>query len=578
MSEQPKPPQFFHQQSPDLHSSVEARDIAAYLRANGDQVGTTPEGVLQANLEFLADKNYVNDGLLTGDRSSIDRQVELKVIKSENVPSSYFAAEQRIAREQGFGHLSITPRVREHMIESLKTDQRDSLKDWAEYLGDNEAGYPDWFRQYVFNGVTKLGNLDRTKNKFQKRSKGTVGKYPELNAEALAYVYDVLANDKPDGGSSGELESVLQGANFGKLYAHASTECMPANVENKKTTEGSWAKYDQILGSHYRFDGEDVVLSGPVKDLTESLKGQGTGWCTAGVSTAALQLSTGDFYVYYSQDTAGKDTVPRVAIRMQDGRVAEVRGIGRAQELEPEMLDVAAEKLTELPGGETYSDRVENSRKLTDIDKRFRDGEELSVDDLRFLYSWVPYSTEGISGRKDPRVEPILRRRSIIDDGKQVFGVDDEDELVSKIFNMNQELELSRINLFPDHSLGQSIAEAMLEFDDHSFLVSGLPKFHNLDENFAKIMLQRGMGEHIVNNTKSFVELSPETIAMVRAQYRDELSAERYEKGGDALMPWDINRVSEGLEGRLPEEILIEMEQAAIRREISDFYNNNDLI
>ena len=67
--------------------------------------------------------------------------------------------------------------------------------------------------------------------------------------------------------------------------------------------------------------------------LAQSLRSWNTGWCTAGTRTAAHQLSMGDFYVYYTQDEEGKDVVPRVAIRMEDGSVAEVRGINPDQNL-----------------------------------------------------------------------------------------------------------------------------------------------------------------------------------------------------------------------------------------------------
>ena len=80
------------------------------------------------------------------------------------------------------------------------------------------------------------------------------------------------------------------------------------------------------------------------------MQGHGTGWCTAGESTANMQLQGGDFYVYYTRDEDGKDTVPRVAVRMQEGTVAEVRGVNAAQELEPVMADITSERLQDLPG------------------------------------------------------------------------------------------------------------------------------------------------------------------------------------------------------------------------------------
>ena len=62
------------------------------------------------------------------------------------------------------------------------------------------------------------------------------------------------------------------------------------------------------------------------KETFQSLEGKGTGWCTAGHSTAQTQVESGDFYVYYTNDSNGEPTQPRLAIRMDgDNRIGEVR-------------------------------------------------------------------------------------------------------------------------------------------------------------------------------------------------------------------------------------------------------------
>ena len=61
--------------------------------------------------------------------------------------------------------------------------------------------------------------------------------------------------------------------------------------------------------------------------LYNSLQGYNTGWCTAGSrETAKEQLEEGDFYVYYSKDKNGNYTIPRLAIRMSEDEIAEIRG------------------------------------------------------------------------------------------------------------------------------------------------------------------------------------------------------------------------------------------------------------
>lgn len=397
---------FLHERDPNLHASQEVESVVGYLRTGGEHIPNEPADKISAHLGFLAHREYVNDGILTGDQSSIDRQIEANVIKAENVPDGYFELQRRIAREQGHGDVTITQDMREQMTEAVQADQRVGLGKWVEYLGGEDGGYPDWFKSYTFSSVTKLGNYDKEKGEFLKRSRGTTAAYPELNREALAYVYDVLnksrvQNDPVDGGANNrQLQKLLQGANFGKLYAHAALEIAPTSPELLKDTRGSWTKFNQSSDPR------------TARRLAGSLQGHGTGWCTAGESTANIQLQGGDFYVYYTRDEDGKDTVPRVAIRMQEGIVAEVRGINTAQELESEMADIMSERLQDLPGGEEYIQRAQDMKHLTAIDKKITANTdvELTGDELRFLYE-LDHDISGFGYERDPRIDEIRAKR-----------------------------------------------------------------------------------------------------------------------------------------------------------------------
>ena len=53
--------------------------------------------------------------------------------------------------------------------------------------------------------LTKLGTYDKDKSEFQKRSRDTTAPYPELNREALAYVYDVLNKARVQGSVRGKV-------------------------------------------------------------------------------------------------------------------------------------------------------------------------------------------------------------------------------------------------------------------------------------------------------------------------------------------------------------------------------------
>lgn len=207
--------QFLHERNPNLHASQEVENVVGYLQSGGEAIPNVPADKISAYLGFLANREYVNDGILTGDQSSMDRQIEAHVIKAENVPEGYFELQRRIAREQGHGEVQITSEMRRQMTEAVQADQRAGLGKWVEYLGGDDGGYPNWFKHYTWTSVTKLGFYDKEKQEFQKRSRGTTAPYPELNREALAYVYDVLnkarvQGERVDGGdNNAQLQKLL---------------------------------------------------------------------------------------------------------------------------------------------------------------------------------------------------------------------------------------------------------------------------------------------------------------------------------------------------------------------------------
>lgn len=165
-------------------------------------------------------------------------------------------------------------------------------------------------------------------------------------------------------GLSGEDRDTLATEEFGKLYVFGIEKVTPAEESELLTTNGIWIKYTQ---------NSDHM------PLVKSLQGHGTGWCTAGESTAQAQLQGGDFYVFYTygrKDVSGKPSIPRVAIRMQKNRIAEVRGIAEQQNLDPYISEVVEKKLAEFPDGKTYQKKVADMKILTEIEKKTQGKQE----------------------------------------------------------------------------------------------------------------------------------------------------------------------------------------------------------
>lgn len=337
------------------------------------------------------------------------------VIKPEDIPDGYFELQKRLAREQGHGEIEITPEMRGQLTEVVIADQESSLNKWIDYLGSPDATYPDWLKYYAIRSITGLGEYDKEKKQFTKRSAGTVKPFPDLDREALAYVLDAIEKKySVEGVDLSKLENedrdkftkLLQGENFGKLYAWAIEKVTPASQEALANTKGVWKKYEK---------GQDHM------PLVESLQGHGTGWCTAGESTAQTQLANGDFYVYYSEDKDGKTIIPRAAIRMEGDSIGEVRGVAANQNLDPFIGSVVAEKMKEFSDGAVYEKKAGDMKRLTTLEKKTALGQQLAQDDLVFLYE-LKSPIQGFGYDRDPRISELRDKRNKEEDALIVFG------------------------------------------------------------------------------------------------------------------------------------------------------------
>ena len=429
-----KTPEQFVAQSPigeRLSGGVFERNLASgalrLIEINNQSQEHRKLGNNEAKISEVLKSGYF--GITNENPEFIEAEINDLLITEADVPQSYYDLQKRIARERGYGDMEIADEL-EEKIKTLQNDQAESLMKWSEYLRSDGNGhiYPDWFKVYVWESLKKMGEFDREKGKFKKRTKSTTAPWPELNAEALVYVWDKINRGvvKGDAVDDEKLANLLNNGNFSTLYAHALHEAETGGItpELREITEGRWVKYDQTQSSDYsdsyEEDGEytdDAFVDADndtAMSLSQSLYGKRTGWCTAHGGTAADQLREGDFYVYYTLDDQGNYTIPRIAIRMEWGVVAEVRGIESGQNLESNMIDIVVEKLKTLPGGDEYFEKVENMKRLTEIDERVKGGGELTADDIIFLR--FSGEIKGFGHHEDPRIEELLQDRSLDDD------------------------------------------------------------------------------------------------------------------------------------------------------------------
>lgn len=354
------------------------------------------------------------------------------VSRMEVVIDEMLAAEARIAREQGHGEIRITDEMRQRpetlrQAADIIERQQESLDAWIDYLSSDDAAYGEndqWYKWYIFSNVLRLQALEKREKidektgaksieaVYPKRNDRTLKPFPDIYRGKLSTIFETYEKYLADGGKKDEKLKAYFDKSFPKVYAEESLDYIEnAGKEGRAQTDGKWIKYR-------KGNEEDV------KKLVASLKNKYTDWCTEGHGTARNQLMQGDFYVYYTFDEQGKPTNPRIAIRMGDNRIAEVRGIagGKRQEIEGELIDVADVKLKEFgPDADAYKKKSSDMRLLTIIEKKAKGGQPLVREELVFLYE-IESKIEGFGYQRDPRIKEILSTRNPKEDAPILFG------------------------------------------------------------------------------------------------------------------------------------------------------------
>lgn len=401
-----------HLKNPELQTSPEVeRAVVREERESGNKVPNNPSERIEAYVDRL-ENIFLNSDERIRERNLEmfrDRIYDKLLIKKENFPDSYFELQKRVAREQGHGDIEISEEMREQMMDTAIEDQKRSLDAWVDYLASPDAVYPAWFKYYAWNQIIKLSQFDKERGEFKKRADSTVAPYPDIYREPLAQIADLYERVKDDNKDSEARREFDK--KFPALYAELIAKSLAASMESREEVRGQWVKYEQ---------GDNAAA----QKLFESLDGRGTGWCTAGRSTAETQIDSGDFYVYYTNDASGNPTQPRLAIRMEGkNRIGEVRGILPHQNIEPLMQGVLDEKLGEFGAeADAYRKKSEDMRILTALEKKRENDEPFTKDDLIFLYE-INASIEGFGYEKDPRIDELRqgRNRSIEEDMLIIF-------------------------------------------------------------------------------------------------------------------------------------------------------------
>ena len=349
------------------------------------------------------------------------------VMDYEDIPDAYWKQQEQILRDNGQGR-ELSRGEKETLAEDLIEKQRESINTWSNYLGDKDCPYPLWFKIYAFDGVSKMGLVNKETKEFEKRDKSTVASFPILNPEVLAKVYrninEFYGVDKEDWlaqhPDDEKLVSLVKSGNFPKLYAKElfETKTIIKTPEKPEDIEGDWFTYQ--LG-----DEDELAKTA-----------EGTGWCIADPNVAHNYLEYGNYGHSRNEETDeessskaefiifklkapnspdGYSTNGVASIRLDpDGKVTEVSGLNEGQAIEDSLIPTVKEKVLSLPGGKEFLQKFEDKQTLIKLDHKLQKGEDLTKEELSFLYELDrPIATLDTYNNQDPRIKELREKYGI---------------------------------------------------------------------------------------------------------------------------------------------------------------------
>ena len=368
------------------------------------------------------------------------------VMDYEDIPDAYWKQQEQILRGNGQGR-KLSEYEKKILADDLIDKQRQSITSWTNYLGDKNCPYPLWFKVYAFDGISKMSNaLNLDEADYNRRDNTTALSFPKLNAEILAKVYrqinDFYGVDKENWLSKHsddeKLVSLVKSANFPKLYAKelVDTKVILKTPERTEDVHGDWFEYK--LG-----DEEEIA------SLAE-----GTRWCVVDPNVAHNYLVYGEYGHSRStgSDEESNSKAKFIIFRLEDpnspgifasngsasirldpnGIVDEISGLNDGQAVEDALVPIVKEKALSLPGGEKYLQKFDDKQALIRLDKKMEKGEDLTKEELSFLYELDrPIATLDTYNEEDPRIPELKEKYDLeyalekgVDANKMVASLD----------------------------------------------------------------------------------------------------------------------------------------------------------
>ena len=463
------------------------------------------------------------------ERKLWEASAENLVMDYEDIPDAYWKQQEQILRDNGQGR-ELSRDEKEYLTDDIINKQRESISTWSNYLGDKDCPYPTWFKVYAFDGVSKMGLINKETKEFEKRDKTTVASFPTLNPEVLAKVYrninEFYGIDKEDWlaqhPDDEKLVSLVKSGNFPKLYAKElfDTKTIIKTPEKSEDIEGDWFTYQ--LGD------EDELAKAA----------EGTGWCITDPNVAHHYLEYGNYghsrnkeadeesnskakFIVFKlkapNSPDGYSTNGVASIRLDpDGKVAEVSGLNEGQAIEDSLIPTVKEKVLSLPGGKEFLQKFEDKQTLIRLDHKMQNGEDLTKEELSFLYELDrPIATLDTYNSRDPRITELKEKYGIeyavekgVDANKMVSSLGSKDITKNLDLLLRNGADVDNIvNNINSYHIAKNL-DTLLKYSaiiDVNELVSEL-KTYNVSENL-ETLLKNGADIDLVVNRMRYSDI-----------------------------------------------------------------------
>lgn len=269
----------------------------------------------------------------------------------------------------------------------LKEKLKKSLKPWLDYLIKDDQITPFWCKYYIFQGMVKLGSSNEDKGVYNKRTSKTKAPFLPFNKVVTQKLIKHLLLHVKNNEDDNIIDDLIKNEGFIKIYLYLLNEY---NMNKEKDITGKWIKYTEgNMDDAYK--------------MFYSLKDKNTSWCLNEEKCAIEQImgsnkyKSGDFYIYYTMDDNRDYIIPRLAIKVKEDSILEIRGVEDAfQNIESILLPVVEEKLKEFDflsdiDKEYYLKAIDDYKKIIDLLKKTNNNIPFSKEELEFIYEVNDY-------------------------------------------------------------------------------------------------------------------------------------------------------------------------------------------